>query len=58
MYFETIENLIQMGGHGVYVWTCYLIALLVVGYNLVSPLLARKRAIDAVRCRIRREKRT
>ena len=57
MYFETFESLIQMGGHGLYVWTCYLIALLIVGYNLLSPLLARKRAIDAIRRRIRREER-
>ena len=55
MYFETFDSLVQMGGHGPYVWTCYLIALLVVSYNLVSPLRARKRAMDAIRRRIRRE---
>lgn len=55
MYFETFDSLVRMDGHGPYVWGCYLIALMTVGYNLVSPLRARRRVMNTVRRRIRRE---
>lgn len=49
MYFDSWTAFIQMGGHGVYVWGAYALAGLVVIYNLVAPVLARRRVIREIR---------
>ncbi|MDZ7826008.1 MAG: heme exporter protein CcmD [Gammaproteobacteria bacterium] len=43
-----------MGGHGFYVWLSYALALAVVVYNTVAPLVRRRRFLAAQRGRIRR----
>ena len=30
MYFDSLQSLLHMDGHGVYVWAAYLVTLLVV----------------------------
>ena len=37
MYFETFEALLNMDGHGVFVWSAYLITVVVVAAILVAP---------------------
>jgi len=37
MYFDSIESLIAMDGHGAFVWAAYLITVLVVATILVAP---------------------
>ena len=42
MYFDSFSELLDMGGHGLYVWICYAIALAILLFNIVSPLLKTK----------------
>nr|WP_228050691.1 heme exporter protein CcmD [Pontibacterium sinense] len=45
-----------MGGHGLYVWLSYAIALFVIVINLVSPVLRKKQLVSELVRRLRREK--
>ncbi|MBT8129717.1 MAG: heme exporter protein CcmD [Gammaproteobacteria bacterium] len=45
----------EMGGYAFYVWTSYGIALLVLIYNIVMPMIHRKKVISRVKRAIRRE---
>ena len=49
MYFESWAGFFQMGGHGIYVWSAYVLGTLVVIYNLAAPVLARRRAVRDIR---------
>ncbi|WP_252176388.1 heme exporter protein CcmD [Endozoicomonas sp. 4G] len=53
MYFESLGSLLQMGGHGAYVWSTYGIGLLIIVYNIISPLWARKRILSQVLRQVR-----
>jgi heme exporter protein D len=41
--FESINDFIQMGGHGYYVWSAYLISLSVLIWLVVSPLQRKRK---------------
>lgn len=43
MFFDSIENLLNMGVHGKYVWTSYIIAIGVLSWNFISPILLKKK---------------
>jgi len=47
--FESVSELINMGGHGPYVWSAYAIALIVIVANVVWPLLRRRRNLEALK---------
>ncbi len=49
MYFENFASLVNMGGHGVYVWPTYGLGLLVILYNIFSPLMARKKIVAQIK---------
>ncbi|MGI9278976.1 MAG: heme exporter protein CcmD [Endozoicomonas sp.] len=53
MYFENLASLIHMEGHGVYVWSTYGIGLLIIAYNIISPLRARKRIVAQIQRQVR-----
>ncbi len=55
MYFESFDALVSMDGHGAYVWAAYGIGLLVLGWNLVAPILNSRKVAADVRRRIYRE---
>lgn len=42
--FENIQDFMQMGGHGPYVWSAYVISLSVLIWLVVSPI-HRKRTL-------------
>ena len=42
MQFESFSDFIAMGGHGLFVWLCYGVGLLVFLLLFVSPRLKRK----------------
>lgn len=56
MYFDSVSSLIDMGGHGLYVWTAYGIGLLVILYNIGVPLLRQQQAIRSIQIHGRRTK--
>ena len=41
--FESLSDFIQMSGHGPYVWSAYVISLVVLVWLVVNPWLRRKR---------------
>lgn len=47
-YFTSISEFISMGGHGVFVWTCYAITLLAVAVLVVWALSERKSTIAKI----------
>ena len=55
MFFDSFAELINMGGHGVFVWLSYGVAGLVVAHNFISPMLTRKKVIKDIERQMRRE---
>ena len=55
MYFESVEALIAMEGHGPYVWSAYAITLIVLVGLVVAPLRRRRQFLVNLRMRLRRE---
>lgn len=56
MFFDSLGAFLDMGGHGFYVWLSYLIGLVLIVYNVVIPLLGKKRFIKEQARRLRRER--
>ena len=55
MYFDSFSAMLAMGGHGVYVWSAYLVTALVMVWLVVSPLRAAQRIKRELRAHWRRE---
>lgn len=55
MSFASFSDFLAMGHHGLYVWSAYGICLVVLGPNVASPLLARRRYLQEEARRLRRE---
>ena len=49
MYFQDFSSFMAMGGHGVFVWSAYGAAFLVIIYNLWAPLMTRKKLVIQLR---------
>ena len=45
MYFDSLESLLAMEGHGLFVWSAYLVTAAVVAYLLLSPVRRRRRLL-------------
>ncbi len=43
MQFDSFSDFLTMGGHGVYVWTVYGVALLVLSVLIITPLRRDRR---------------
>ncbi len=43
MAFSGVEELIVMGGHGIYVWSAYFLTWLVILFLVVSPLIKSRK---------------
>ncbi|MBU2712525.1 heme exporter protein CcmD [Zooshikella harenae] len=55
MYFESWADFWAMGKHGLYVWSCYGIAVVVMIYNIWAPLAQQKRFKQRYLRQLRRE---
>ena len=55
MFFDSISDLINMNGHGFYVWLCYGIFAVVIAGNFLSPYLKRKKLLKDLARLARRE---
>lgn len=58
MSFDSFSEFIVMGGHGLYVWLSYAIALGIFVINIVSPVMQKKKVISDLVRRLRREKKS
>lgn len=41
--FESMSDFWHMAGHGPYVWVCYLLTWLVIGWLVMSPQVKKRR---------------
>lgn len=55
MYFNSLDALLAMEGHGPFVWSAYAITLVVIAWLVVVPLRQRRQLIERERRRLRRE---
>lgn len=53
MYFSNWTDFIHMEGHGLYVWSAYAVAFLVILYNIIAPLRHKQR----IRAQVLRQER-
>ena len=43
MYFDSLSEFFTMGGHGLYVWSSYVISLVLMAASILLPWLSLKR---------------
>ena len=55
MYFDSFEAFLAMGKHGVYVWSAYGLAVVVLTANVIAPLLNKRKVVAKQQARLRRE---
>lgn len=55
MYFESIQQLLLMDGHGAYVWFCYVVTVCVLVGIVVESQRRRRKAVAMVKMAIRRK---
>lgn len=46
--FENIQDFIQMGGHGPYVWSAYVISLSVLIWLIISPVRRKAKLLKDI----------
>ena len=54
MYFESVHALLAMDGHGVYVWSAYLVTVGVIAWTLLAPRYRRKRLLQQLTAELKR----
>lgn len=52
---SALTEWLAMDGHGPYVWSAYLITLVVLALNVVQPALAKRNLVKTAARRFRRE---
>ncbi len=55
MIFANIDELLHMGGHGLYVWVSYGVTVAGLAALVVLPLLSRRRMLRDIARRVRRD---
>jgi len=45
MYFDNLQAVLSMGGHGVYVWSAYAVTGVVIAAVLIVPMQRRRRLL-------------
>lgn len=55
MYFDSLHALLQMDGHGPYVWSAYAITAATLVVLIVMPLRRKQRQLRELRSQYRRE---
>lgn len=54
MYFDSLNAVLTMEGHGMYVWLAYSVTLAVIATVLIAPLRRRKRLLQTLAMELRR----
>ncbi|MBV1959867.1 MAG: heme exporter protein CcmD [Pseudomonadales bacterium] len=55
MYFDSFDAFLAMGKHGVYVWSAYGLAMVLLTINVIAPLLNRRKVVAKQQARLRRK---
>ncbi len=51
MYFDSVNDLINMAGHGIFVWSSYGITLLALLSLIIYPLRKKQKLLAAIKQR-------
>lgn len=54
--FDSLQAFLVMEGHGVHVWSAYLVSLALMGWMLVSPRLRRRQLLKLIKRQQQRER--
>ena len=54
MYFESLQALLVMDGHGVFVWSAYAVTAATVGLILIAPARRRRRILRQLHGELKR----
>jgi len=54
MYFESLDELLNMAGHGFYVWSCYGLFVALLGINVWHARWQHLKALKQVKALVRR----
>ncbi len=57
MHFSSLQEFLAMGGHGVYVWTCYMVASVIIFTLFWQPYARKKAFIRQQKQQLRRDAR-
>lgn len=57
MYFDNVQALLVMEGHGAYVWPAYLITVAIIMMLLIAPMRRRSRLLQRLAAEGRRSER-
>lgn len=57
MYFDSLDAVLTMGGHGAFVWTAYGVTAVVVALVLLLPARRRRRLLREVAAQLDRDAR-
>lgn len=55
MSFHSFSAFISMGGNGAFVWGAYSVALVIIVFNYVHPMMLKRRNLARVRRQLARE---
>ena len=55
MYFQSVDALLYMDGHGVFVWSAYLITAVVIAFTLLAPGRRRRQCLKRLAGEVRRQ---
>jgi heme exporter protein D len=53
--FDNVSQLLNMAGHGIYVWTAVLVTLALVAWLIINPLLQRRDVFKEIAQEVSRE---
>ncbi|OZG71046.1 heme exporter protein CcmD [Hahella sp. CCB-MM4] len=56
MSFSSLNDVIHMGGHGLYVWLSYGAGVAILSYNLVAPKMKQNALMKRLSQQLKREK--
>jgi heme exporter protein D len=52
MYFDSLQQLIFMDGHGIYVWSAFVISISVMAGLIVKPLCQKKQEFKNIQLHV------
>ncbi|MGB2115498.1 MAG: heme exporter protein CcmD [Porticoccaceae bacterium] len=53
MYFDSLQQLIFMDGHGIYVWSAFVISISVMAGLIVKPLCQKKQEFKNIQLHVK-----
>lgn len=58
MYFDNLQDLLAMDGHGLYVWMAYFVTLAIIALVLIAPVRRSRRILQQLAGDLRRAEHT